>query len=264
MNTHLIGLDLAWSSRNNSAAVALMAVGDEARWVDHCERLGHNDEILSFVRRVAKDRPALLAIDAPLVVPNANGARPVDREITRLFDRYEAGCYPANRNRPGGGTRGEEIVDALLQEGFQQNPYFDQQAPVHSVFEVYPHPATISLFRLAKTLKYKARSKRSTAFRRKELARLRQYLMDLTHAQPAMSTKASVANRDIDALRGQALKCYEDLLDATICAYIAFYAWFWGPSRSEVYGDTAHGYVLIPMTKWMRKRLAQETATTSV
>jgi len=228
--------------------------------VDHCECLGDNAEILSSVRRVAKDGPALRAIDAFLVVPNASGARPVDREITRPLGRHEARCHSANRNRPGRGTRGEQIVAALPQEGFQQSPFFGHQAPVRSVFEVYPHPATVSLFHLPRTLSSKAKSGRSTAFHRRELAFLKQRLMNLVHAKPAMSTKASVANRDVNALSGKALKSYEDLLDATTCAYLAFYAWFCGPSRYELYGDAAHGHILLPMNK--SKRLAEDMATT--
>jgi len=268
LSTRFIGLDLAWSPRNNSAGVALEAEGScdsvppaigrgRAHWIAHCERLGDDDAVLPFVSEAAGSGPALVAIDAPLIVPNQEGARPVDRQITRLFGRYGAGCYPAYRNRPGGCGRGEEIVAGLAHHGFVQDPYVSHRAATRSVFEVYPHPAMLALFHLERTIKYKARPKRSLDFRRSELARLRAYLVRLEEHEPAMSSPPAATDRDLNALRGGALKRYEDLLDAAICAYIAYYAWYWGPAGYQVYGDTTQGYILVPMTEWMRERLAK-------
>ncbi len=254
MITRFIGLDLAWSPRNNSAAVVLEAQNDSARWIAHCERLGDNEEVLAFVRKAAGRGPALVAIDAPLIVPNEEGARPVDRQITRLFGRYHAGCYPANRSR--GCMRGEDLVDGLTRDSFVQDPYVRLQAATRTVFEVYPHPAMIVLFDLERTLKYKPRRKRTMDFRRSELARLQHYLIGLQHGTPAMSSPPAVADRDPSALRGAAFKRCEDLLDAATCAYIAYYAWYWGPTGYQVYGDTTQGYILVPMTRRMRERLA--------
>ena len=181
----------------------------------------------------------------------------MDREITRLFGRYGAGCYPAYRHRPGSCTRGEEIVAALAADGFIQDPYVRQRAATRSVFEVYPHPAMLALFHLERTIQYKARPNRSLDSRCSELARLRTYLVGLEQGKPAMSSPPAVIARDLHALRGTALKHYEDLLDAAICAYIAYHAWYWGPAGYQVYGDTAQGYILVPMTDWMRQHLAQ-------
>ncbi len=257
MNTRFIGLDLAWSPRNNSAAVVIEANSAVAAWCKHAERLGDDPEVLAFLRKAAGDGPALIAIDAPLIVPNAEGARPVDRHITRLFGRYGAGCYPAYRNRPGGCTRGERIVAGLSEADFVQDPHIGFRQAVRSVFEVYPHPAILSLFELDRTLKYKARPKRSLISRRSELTRLRDLLTGLRERRPAMLMPATVTHRHIDTLRGVAFKRYEDLLDATICAYIAYYVWYWGPESYEVYGDMSTGYILVPVTEWMRHRLAQ-------
>jgi predicted RNase H-like nuclease len=233
-------------SRNNSAAVALEADDGRANWVAHCERLGHDEEVVAFVQEAAGDGSALVAIDAPLIVPNEEGARPVDREITHLFGRYGAGCYPANRHRSGGCTRGEKIVAALAEHGFIQDPYIQRLSATRSVFEVYPHPATITLFHLDKTLKYKARPHRSLDWRRSELTRLRGLLQGLGAAEPAMFCPASIMNRTMDCLAASALKRYEDLLDSALCAYIACFAWYWGPAGYRVYGDTTRGYILVP------------------
>jgi predicted RNase H-like nuclease len=226
-----------------------------ATWIDHAERLGDDAAVLAFVLKAARGGPTLVAIDAPLIVPNEDGARPVDRDITSLFGRYQAGCYPANRNRPGGCTRGEDIVRALSAHGFVQQPYMQRRAAVRNVIEVYPHPAMISLFQLHRTLKYKARANRSLSTRRSELLRLRDYLINLRDREPGMIVPSTIQGREISALKGVAFKHYEDLLDAAICAYIAYYVWYWGPEGYEIYGDTARGYIVVPMTDWMRCRL---------
>ncbi len=250
-----IGLDLAWSPRNNSAAVVLQAKDGCARWIAYQERLGDNTEVLAFLHEATGSGPALIAIDAPLIVPNPEGARPVDRQITRLFGRYGAGCYPAYRNRPGSCTRGEKIVAALANWGFVQDPYIQQHAETRSVFEVYPHPATLALFHLERTIRYKARPGRNLDSQRQELARLREAIANLEHGNPPMLSPREVMERDLSALYGSAHKRYEDLLDAVICAYIAYYAWHWGPAGYQVYGDTTTGYILVPMSAWMRQRL---------
>lgn len=216
--------------------------------------------MLAFVRDTAGTGPALVAIDAPLIVPNAEGSRPVDRQITHLFGRFEAGCYPAYRNRPGGCTRGEQIVAALAEQGFRQDPYLEARGTARSVFEVYPHPATLALFRLHKTIKYKAHPKHNLASRRQELERLRRGLLALQQAKPALHFPPEITKVDVLSLRGSAFKRYEDRLDGAICAYIAYYAWYWGPQGYEVYAgdppDPSKGYILVPMNDWLRGLLA--------
>ncbi|MBM4431409.1 MAG: DUF429 domain-containing protein [Chloroflexi bacterium] len=194
------------------------------------------------------------------MVPNEEGARPVDRQITHLFGRYGAGCYPAYRNRPGTCTRGEAIVEALAEDGFVQNPHVSRCAAMRSVFEVYPHPAMLALFRLERTLQYKARPKRSLYVRQRELARLLAHLQTLSSGEPGMDMPVSVIRQDVSALQGTRFKYYEDLLDAAVCAYIAYYAWYWGPAGYRVYGDLRYGYILVPMTEWLRRRLTQQRA----
>jgi len=252
MNMRFIGIDLAWSARNTCAAVALAWNGKTAYWLSWSERLRHDAEIIAFVKQAAGSQQALVALDAPLIVPNKDGMRPVDKEITHLFGRYHAGCYPANRKRC---TRGEEIVKALNAEGFVQDPFIQKNEALRKVFEVYPHPAMIALFRLGKTLKYKARPGRSLESRQSELIRLRACLIGLEKSVPPMFIPRKVKDLAPSALSGSELKRYEDLLDAAVCAYIALYAWYWGPDGYHVYGDMTRGYIVIPMTDWMRERL---------
>lgn len=58
----------------------------------------------------------IVAIDAPLVVPNKKGRRIADDLVSKLFREYHAGAYPANRERLSSWTgkiRGEEIYKLL-------------------------------------------------------------------------------------------------------------------------------------------------------
>jgi predicted RNase H-like nuclease len=262
LSTSFIGLDLAWSLRNNSAAVVLQTGQTAVSWSAHRERLGDNADIVAFIRDTAGDGSALVAIDAPLVVPNDEGARPVDRQITHLFGRFGAGCYPAYRKRPGGCSRGPDLVRVLEPLGFVQDPYIQPSAEVRTVFEVYPHPAMLALFGLTQTLKYKARPHRSLLLRIQELDRLRTSLLSLQ--DPAIhDVPSTVRYTHIEALRGAQRKHYEDLLDAAVCAYTAAYAWFHGPAGYRVYGDTTNGYILTPMTNWLRVLLGERADTAS-
>lgn len=51
---------------------------------------------------------------------------------------------------------------------------------------------------------------------------------------------------DLAGLRGKNLKAHEDRLDALCCAYLAYYFWFWGPDRNEIFGDAETGYIANP------------------
>ena len=105
-----VGIDLAWSDGNTSAAVALALEGDEGRLIAWEDDLGGDDEVYTFVREAVGEGPGLVAVDAPLLVPNEEGARPCDLEVSREFRRDEAGGYPANRRRLGCKVRGEGPV----------------------------------------------------------------------------------------------------------------------------------------------------------
>ena len=90
-----VGIDLAWSPRNPSGGAVLSADG---RVLASTSALGGDNEVLDFVAEaLPRNSPGLVAIDAPLSVPNETGARPCDRQVASIFSRYDAAPYPANR-----------------------------------------------------------------------------------------------------------------------------------------------------------------------
>ena len=252
---YFVGVDLAWSDRNTTAVAVAEGDSQEALLLVFKPDLVSDQEITDFIDQCVGSALAVVAIDAPLKVPNEIGQRPADRKITEVFGRFEAGAFPANRSRLGGGVRGESMVQHLLERGFAHSPYVQQRDKRRIVFEAYPHPAMVSLFHLDKTLKYKARRGRSYEHRYEEYKRYQEYLRDLANSEPKLAAHEGLLGKEVSGLRGKGLKTYEDLLDAIFCAYVAYYVWYWGPERYEIYGDEKEGYIVVPTTPWMKKRL---------
>lgn len=227
------------------------------------DTLGADNEVLRFIDAwlpaAPHDAPGLVAIDAPLAVPNSAGARPCDRQVAAAFRRFHAGPYPANRQNLGryGGLRGEEIRQNLESAGFRFDPRIAPRQPTRQVIEVFPHPAIVSLFHLPSVLEYKSRQGRALAYRVRELTRLRDFLSGLADADPPLYLPPEVSAMDLDGLAGRALKEAEDRLDAVVCAYIALYAWSHGPSGYLAFGEGGinpeeeTGQIVVPMTGWM-------------
>jgi histidinol-phosphate phosphatase family protein len=256
-----VGIDLAWSPRNRSGGAVLAPDG---KLLAASGRLGSDDEIVDFIKSgIPAGTPGLIAIDAPLVVPNETGSRPCDRQVAAVFGRYEAGPYPANRRALSryGGLRAEALTHHLRFLGFRHDPYIARQAITRQVIEVFPHPATVSLFDLERTLKYKARPGRDYAFRWRELSRLRSHLDSLVNAEPPLHLPPDVTSAPITGQKGRGFKEVEDLLDAVVCAHSAHYAWHHGPKGYAVYGPEAtdrsddDGHILVPMTACMWQRI---------
>jgi len=190
-----------------------------------------------------------VAIDAPLVVPNAAGRRPGEAELGAVFARHQAGAHPANRGLPvfRAGVRGEDLVAALGQLGFAHRHTIESGAAPRQLTEVYPHAAMVALFGLERTLKYKARPGRSLAERQAAFAAYQGHLRSLAEADPALRNHGTLLDLDVTTLGGTRLKAYEDQLDALLCAYIALYGQRWGSARCRVFGDLAGGAIFTPM-----------------
>ena len=147
----------------------------------HVSAAGTDEEIIRELKPYVEG-DCLVAIDAPLIVRNATGNRPAEAALNRDFARFDAGAHPANTSRPEFRVtpRGARLSAAL---GLDLNP-----CPGHGrrSIEVYPHPATVSLFRLGRTLKYKNKPGRQMATLRAELQTLMGLIEGLSRAEPAL------------------------------------------------------------------------------
>ncbi|MGB3137250.1 MAG: DUF429 domain-containing protein [Nodosilinea sp.] len=235
-----LGVDLGWQSGPTGLCCL--------HWQDHTLRLVALDrlqtvaEILGWISCWAEgSTSAVVAVDAPTLIPNETGMRLPDRLAHKYFGRYDAGCYPANRGRPFA----EKLVAfglALESLGFQHAPLSSARPCGRFQIEVFPHPATIHLFGLSRILKYK---KGTLSQRRPELEKLRQYqLLVMPTLEPALELKES--NLPPIPTTGKAMKAVEDQLDSLTCAYTAAHWWYWGTERNWVLGDVAEGYIVVP------------------
>lgn len=245
-----IGLDLAWSAANQTGAAVLRGGPEGATLVEEPQLLGGLEAIVAFVLGHTSDGPAIVAVDAPLVVPNATGRRPAEAALAAVFRRHEAGAHPANRallDRDGRGVRGELLVTALAEHRFRPAATIEAGACGRLLTEVYPHAAMVALFGLAKTLKYKARGQRDVATRLAAWQSYQAHMRSLETHEPPLHGHQGMLATDVSLLRGGGLKGYEDRVDALLCAYIALYAHRWGGARCVTFGDAAGGWILTPV-----------------
>lgn len=251
-----IGIDLAWSARNDTGIAALhWSESDRAARLIDCRLARSDEDILAAVKSV--DNPHIVvAIDAPTVVPNIEGRRPADSKISAAFQRFRAGAYPANRRllatHLGDQVRGEVITQRLESElQIIHRAEIDPRTPMRQCFEAFPHPAMVVLFQLERTLPYKARADRSLADRLTAFTEYHRLIRDqLTALEPAILLTDSLATLLDDLALPHtptALKRHEDQLDALLCAYIALYYWYWGAERCHIFGSFREGYTVTPI-----------------
>ncbi len=236
-----VGLDLAWGQRKPTGVAAL----DDAGQLVYAGTATNDKNIRSALAPYVEG-DCLVAIDAPLIVINPSGQRPAERQLNADFGRFQAGAHPSNTGKPefADVPRAARITRAL---DLDMNPHSTER---RRAIEVYPHSATVALFRLGRTLKYKAKPGRSVAQLRAELLRLMEHIEGLAQADPPLRTADSenwAQLRDMAerAERKSDLRRVEDPVDAVMCAYIALYA-ARRPADVVVYGDAETGYILTP------------------
>ncbi|ERN40762.1 hypothetical protein KR51_00027510 [Rubidibacter lacunae KORDI 51-2] len=240
-----LGVDLGWST--GPTGLCCLGWENDRLQLLALERLSALDDILDWCDRyTTPDLPAGIAVDAPTIIPNATGMRVPDRLAHKFFSRYHAGCYPANLGRSFA-ARTIAFGTSLEAQGFVHADAIAPRRPQRFQIEVFPHAATVQLFRLDRICKYK-RGRLSD--RKRELARLRGYIADVL---PVLELPLDFASSpvalpdDFADLTGAALKASEDRLDAVICAYVAAHWWWWGRARTQVLGDIKSGYIVVPL-----------------
>lgn len=237
---HCIGIDLAWGDRAHTGVAVL---DDDGR----LELVTGATDDASIARALAPyaERDVVVAIDAPIVVTNATGARAAERALGADFARFDAGAHPTNTGRPefAEGSRASRLVAAL-----DLTVTLDPQTSRRAI-EVYPHAASIALFRLGRTLKYKNKPGRSLVAMRGELLRLTQLLESLADATPRLDLHTAVWSDLVAGIAGATRKAdlqrAEDQVDAVLCAYVARLAAL-DPQSLATYGDDASGVVVTP------------------
>ncbi len=236
MHTAFVGIDLAWGERRPSGvAVLTLRDGCLQEAVPTCTV--QTDEQICEILGAFSDAEVLsVAVDAPLIVPNQTGERPVEGLMRQRFARQHAGCHPANRQLLGDPPRGERLCRLLGERlGIRVDTAPPQREPCRVVFEVYPHAGLVKLFSLPRVLEYKARKGRSLAYRREQIQEYIRLLATLP--KPPLHLPAWTA--EIPSV----LKPFEDKVDALFCAWLSARAWYAG---GEVLGDLETGSIWLP------------------
>jgi predicted RNase H-like nuclease len=245
---YFVGLDLAWGEKNQTGVAAIDSDG-------RLRHVGVAQDDASIVAAVAAftGDECLVAVDAPLIVNNPTGHRPAETAFNRDFQQFEAGARPAFTDKPEfKNPRGARLAEAL---DLDMDP---ASAAARRAIEVYPHPATVVLFELDKTLKYK---KGSFEDRQRELLKLMTLIEGLDDATPRLRVNRSVAwvelrKRVEAATRPGQLDRDEDPVDAVVCAYVGLY-WYHRPEDVTIYGDIATGYIVTPTLPPVRSSAAR-------
>ena len=236
---HFLGIDLGWQT--GPTGVCCLKLKADTLSLVALTRLTTHGEVTAWITQQAPDHtPAMVAVDAPTIIPNPTGMRQPDRLAHRYFGKYHAGCYPANQ----ASAFAPQLVafsKALVDQGFAHAPSVIPQQPGRYQIEFFPHPAMVHLFGLSRILKYK---KGRVAQRRQELARLRTLILE--HL-PRHTPGLAIDNLPAIPPGGAALKAVEDQLDSIICAYGAAHWWYWGHQRNQVLGSLDEGYIIVPV-----------------
>ncbi len=243
----LAGIDLAWGEKNSDGVCLIRLSGRRARILGYAYPRGDAALVAALAPHLRADEPAFAAIDAPIVCPNLTGTRPVDRITHTLFHREHAACHPANLAKCPRPPRvlARLAADLGFSAGWRVPPIKNQKsknknsAPRFAA-EVYPHPAMVRLFRLPRIIKYK---KGPVSARREEFRRLQSFLTALLAAEfPFLALDAETPA----LLAAPWTKPVEDRTDALFCALIALWHVHHAGRRSEVIGDLATGFILLP------------------
>ncbi len=238
---YFAGVDLAWAGRNPTGVAVVDPDGD----LVSVGAVRDDDEILAALQPYVRN-DCLVAFDAPLVVNNPTGQRPAETALNRDFRRFEAGAHPCNTGRPEftNGPRGGRLAAALE---LDLDP---RSSASRRAIEVYPHAATVALFRLERTLKYKAKPGRDVDRLKSELLLLMDGLERLAQAPIPLRVAAhegwlALRAAVTAARRKSELRRAEDPVDAVVCAYVALYAQRC-PDHVTIYGDLNTGCIVTP------------------
>lgn len=241
---HFVGVDLAWGGRRPTG----LAVLDDAGHLVHVSSVVTDEEIVATLEPWT-DGPCLVAFDAPLIVTNPTGNRPGEVALNKVFAPFDAGAHPTNTGKPefADKPRGARLAARL---GLDMNP---RSGRARRAIEVYPHPATVALFRLGRTLKYKQSTGRELEQLRAELLVLLGLLESLATADPPLLLDPGTAPGAWTQLRTAVetaprksdLRVAEDQVDAVLCAYVALFATR-RPDDTTTFGDFETGYIVTP------------------
>lgn len=227
----IVGLDLAWGDRRPDGYCILQEEGGVVRMTE--VGLSRGDAaLLAMVAARVGGGAGFIAMDGPVICRNEAGARPVDRLTHVHFGRFKCGCHPVNRKLC---PRPLRITAGLESMGFVPG-----WTGKRCLAEVYPHPALVRWFGLQERLPYK---RGTVAERRRVFAVLQGHLKQ---ALAGLFPEVEPGGQVRTLLESAWTKDVEDQTDAVVCALIGWWHVRHRGERTEVLGDLATGFLLVP------------------
>ena len=249
-----IGIDLAWGERNPTGCVELVWDGGELVLA----RLDLRRSIQDIVEWIEPDRGDwIVAIDAPLVIRNQTGRRAAEADADRYYRRYQAGAYPSSLDKFGEDHRGGRLWRALEERGGGLLEQPNMLGHPRLVFETYPHIVMVELFRLDRTIKYKARPGRDVVAGQRQLVdAIREHFCGGAASPRLRSNDAleELLREPHTPISDRALKDREELLDGLVGAYMA--AWVDAGRPLQGLGNVGEGVMVVPGVRGIGARAA--------
>jgi len=81
---YFCGIDLAWSTRNGTGISILKGDKNCAEHISS-DVLSSDEDILNYINETIGDEPAIITIDAPLIVPNEGESKELEKWLTFGF-----------------------------------------------------------------------------------------------------------------------------------------------------------------------------------
>lgn len=243
----VLGIDAAWTSHKPSGVSLWLR--NQCRWQcvrvssSYAEFCGNNaepgchlanvPEILSTCKSlIGNVQIAVVGVDMPIGKEPITGRRAADNEVSRRFSNQHCATHSPSTDRPG--KVGVLLSTEFLQAGFE--PVFEVNANAPVLIEVYPHVSLLAIARYGSTgghpydknmrLPYKGsktttywKNIRSATERKKRLIQVwRDILGRLEHFADLSVFRLP---DDLENRSFEALKPYEDQIDALVCAWTA-------------------------------------------
>jgi len=228
-----LGVDLAWrdSTPTTPANETGLAVVDARGEVLDAGWARGVDEVAEWVLHWATPG-SHVAIDAPVLVPNATGMRPSERLVGRAYGRWHVSANASSASLPwlGGRTLGERLAaaGAVWDDGVAAVP-----ADAVSYFECYPYTTLVGAAELGYDDRRPRYKRPDTSLPKEERRSARATACDdlitrlaaLDVADPPLRLASHPVSRllvdELSPLVDRPYKHREDLLDALVCAWTA-------------------------------------------
>lgn len=231
-----IGIDLAWGEKKLSGFCVLQETKTKLKILD-VKLIKSIDDIIDEIDKY-KHLHVYVGVDAPLVVPNETGNREIEKKFNKDFAKYKISMLPANRKlltKYSPTIRSEELFLKLQECGFKRDFSHDKV-----IYEVYTHSTIAMCFNNHEILPYKRKKGRDTIFIKEQLNIYKKYLQKELHVD-------ELFKENIEDIRGQKLKDYEDKLDACTCAYSMYYC---QNNDMKFYQVDGVDTFVTPISKW--------------